>query len=291
MEIESAVARNRRIVARLRTVAVDGRPISFAARREATKTRQWTPRARARRRRRRKVGSRHTTLKDWNFVALLPSGGANHSHRSRVRAERRTVVVEIAPKRYVRALTTLARARESERTFFFAATRRSRGSRMGPNGESSPCGVPTDRRRDAARRACAPHDDCRRCARRAVDPDRSPNPRLFVSLDALFRESSMRKARARHCTTRASGKKATPEGRDIVNVVCVLVTRYLQHAATIRHPERERRRRRARDDRANRPRRRGRNGASGATATTTRRREDVFAKVLLMECMYDSIKT
>ena len=45
-----------------------------------------------------------------------------------------------------------------------------------------------------------------------------------------------------------------------MNVVCVLVTRYLQHAATIRHPERERRRRRARDDRANRPRRRGRNG-------------------------------
>ena len=85
---------------------------------DRVKTRQWTPRARARRRRRRKVGSRHTTSKDWNFVALFTSGGANHSHRSRVRAERRAVVVEIAPKRYVRALTTLARARESERTFF-----------------------------------------------------------------------------------------------------------------------------------------------------------------------------
>ena len=164
---------NRRIVARLRTVAVDGRPISFAARREATKTRQWTPRARARRRRRRKMGSRHTTSKDWNVVALFTSGGANHSHRSRVRAERRAVVVEIAPKRYVRALTTLARARESERAVFFAATRRSRGSGLGPIGESSPCGVPTDRRRDAARRACAPHDDCRRCARRARRRPRS----------------------------------------------------------------------------------------------------------------------
>ena len=106
-------------------------------------------------------------------LRFCPVGGANHSHRSRVRAERRTVVVEIAPKRYVRALTTLARARESERAFFFAATRRSRGSRMGPIGESSPCGVPTDRRRDAARRACAPHDDCRRCARRARRRPRS----------------------------------------------------------------------------------------------------------------------
>lgn len=143
---------------------------------DRVKTRQWTPRARARRRRRRKVGSRHTTSKDWNFVALFTSSGANHSHRSRVRAERRAVVVEIAPKRYVRALTTLARARVSERTFFFAATRRSRGSQMGPIGESSPCGVPTDRRRDAARRACAPHNDCRRCARRASAAARARRP-------------------------------------------------------------------------------------------------------------------
>ncbi len=96
---KSAVARNRHSVARLRTVAADGRPISFAARREATKTRQWTQRARARRRRRRKVGSRHTISEDWNFVALFTSGRANHSHRSRARAERRTVVLEIAPKR------------------------------------------------------------------------------------------------------------------------------------------------------------------------------------------------
>ena len=230
-------------------------------------------------------------------MRFCPVGGANHSHRSRVRAERRTVVLEIAPKRYVRALKALARARESERTVFSPRRVDRAGREWGRSGNhrraaSRPTAVGTPR--VARARLTTIADDAR--GAHDVDPDRSPNPRLFVSLDALFRESSMRKARARHCTTRRVFDALAPlpgdaTWRDIVNVVCVLVTRYLQHAATIRHPERERRRRRARDDRANRPRRRGRNGASGATATTTRRREDVFAKVLLMECMYDSIKT
>ena len=121
-------------------------------------------------------------------LRFCPVGGANHSHRSRVRAERRTVVVEIAPKRYVRALTTLARARESERTFFSPRRVDRAGREWGRSGNhrraaSRPTAVGTPR--VARARLTTIADDAR--GARDVDPDRSPNPRLFVSFDALFR--------------------------------------------------------------------------------------------------------
>lgn len=104
-------------------------------------------------------------------------------------------LIKVATKRHVRAHTASARALESQRARYFAATRRSRGSPIGPNGASSTRGAPTALG-TSPHRACALSasivDDAHRARARPRRARRRcreiSGKRLFVSPGALFWE-------------------------------------------------------------------------------------------------------